>query len=69
MRCRNHRVVKIEVGSSLDTFNITCFCGKFECCGTWWTTAPKGWAKRPWPKVVQSAELLLQSFGRSSTVA
>ena len=58
MKKHKHTVVQINVAWKKDCVEIYCHCGKQEDIGLWYEQPPKGWAKRGWDQVIESATIL-----------
>lgn len=57
-----HRASSIEYRGKADSVYITCWCGKVEFAALWYETAPKGWSRRQWPKLIEAVRLYLESW-------
>lgn len=57
-----HAVTKIDVAWKPDCVYIECHCGHSTGIGLWYTTAPKGWAKTGWDKVIAAATMLSENW-------
>lgn len=59
-----HRAASVSLRGKADSFTVECSCGYGTAVGTWWDDeAPKGWAKRPWPKTMEAGRALLAAAG------
>lgn len=57
-----HRAASIEYRGKADSVYVTCLCNEVLCVGVWFYKAPPGWAKRPWPLLMQAIDSFLASW-------
>ena len=57
-KIHKHKVVGIKLRNRNDSVYLYCECGHVEAIGIWFHTAPPGWKKKNWKKLM----LIVKSF-------